>query len=449
MTVDHDRLSQLLAGDAADALTAAQDVPARTAAILADRGRTELLRGRPLALGLADGWLLVAAVDTLGTPLLQRLTALGQPLQLLLSAERLQALGLDNTGSARALAVAPGTPLTRLQELAAAIEVGADDVAKGGAPGNSAELARAAPGVLADTGFVPPPSNALSALANITSAAPAAEEADAWVAALTLCKRARLVPAVLALRLSATATAALAQAQVLCIAAAALGTERTPQAPAPRISHSRLRRISSAPVPLALAEHCRLVLFREADGDAEHLAILVGQPPQGAPVPVRLHSACLTGDLLGSLRCDCGPQLQRAVARLAETGGVLLYLAQEGRSTGLANKLRAYGLQDQGLDTLQADRYLGFREDERDFSVAAAMLLALGHTRIQLLTNNPQKIAALRRGGIDVVERLPLHGQVNSHNERYIRTKQQAGHYGGVASASSEPAAAARADGDA
>jgi GTP cyclohydrolase II len=148
----------------------------------------------------------------------------------------------------------------------------------------------------------------------------------------------------------------------------------------------------------------------------------------GEPVPVRLHSACLTGDLLGSLRCDCGPQLQRAVKRLAETGGVLLYLAQEGRGTGLANKLRAYRLQDVGLDTLQADRHLGFRDDERDFQAAAAMLRALGYPRIRLLTNNPHKIEALRQAGIEIVDRLPLHTPVNDHNARYMQTKQQAGH---------------------
>jgi GTP cyclohydrolase II len=171
-------------------------------------------------------------------------------------------------------------------------------------------------------------------------------------------------------------------------------------------------------------------VFREVDGDAEHLAIVIGQPAAGSAVPVRLHSACLTGDLLNSLRCDCGPQLQRAMAQLCETGGVLLYLAQEGRGTGLANKLRAYRLQDAGLDTLQADRYLGFREDERDFAAAAAMLQALGHTRIRLLTNNPQKIDALRQAGIEVVGRLPLHGPVNDHNLRYLQTKQRAGHLG-------------------
>jgi GTP cyclohydrolase II len=122
--------------------------------------------------------------------------------------------------------------------------------------------------------------------------------------------------------------------------------------------------------------------------------------------------------------------LQRAITQLAETGGVLLYLAQEGRGTGLANKLRAYGLQDAGLDTLQADRHLGFREDERSFLAAAAMLRDLGCLRIRLLTNNPQKIDALRLAGIDVVDRLPLLAPVNVHNERYVQTKRQAGHLG-------------------
>ncbi|HSM21271.1 MAG TPA: GTP cyclohydrolase II RibA, partial [Rubrivivax sp.] len=256
--------------------------------------------------------------------------------------------------------------------------------------------------------------------------APTAPSDDelACSAALTLCKRSRLIPALLLVALPADAGTALAAAQVLQIDPADAALAIPDRA-------AGLRRVSDARVPLLDEEDCTLVLFRELDGDAEHVAIVVGQPPADAPVPVRLHSACLTGDLLGSLRCDCGPQLQRAVARLAETGGVLLYLAQEGRGTGLANKLRAYRLQDAGLDTLQADRHLGFREDERDFAAAAAMLRALGHTRIQLLTNNPQKIAALRQSGIDVVDRLPLHGLVNAHNERYIRTKQQAGHIRG------------------
>jgi len=141
---------------------------------------------------------------------------------------------------------------------------------------------------------------------------------------------------------------------------------------------------------------------------------------------VRAHSSCFTGDLLGSLRCDCGEQLQVAVQRLHEAGGgVLLYLAQEGRGIGLANKLRAYQLQDDGLDTVDADRHLGFSADERSYAIAAAMLRQLGYTRIRLLTNSPHKVRELRARGIDVQEMESLLAPPNEHNERYIRTKRE------------------------
>lgn len=356
----------------------------RAAAIRLDRACTELRRGRPLALATGHGWLLAAAVETLDEALLQWLTQTGSAPRLLLSAERLQALDGRSASAPCALGLPRSITLVQLQQLAAVTSV----------PGDPSVLGK--------------PSTVNG-------------EELAWSAALTMCKRSRLIPALLLVALPADADTALAAAQVLKVDPADAALAIPDQA-------AGLRRVSDAQVPLAAEEDCTLVLFRELDGEAEHVAIVVGQPPADAPVPVRLHSACLTGDLLGSLRCDCGPQLQRAVAQLAATGGVLLYLAQEGRGTGLANKLRAYRLQDAGLDTLQADRHLGFREDERDFAAAAAMLRALGHTRIQLLTNNPQKIAALRQAGIDVVDRLPLHGLVNTHNERYIRTKQQAGH---------------------
>ncbi len=356
----------------------------RAAAIRLDRACTELRRGRPLALATGHGWLLAAAVETLSNAMLQWLTQAGPAARLLLSVERLQALDGRAASAPCALGLPPGITLVQLQQLAAVTSV----------PGD--------PGVLGKP-------------------APVNGDELACSAALTMCKRSRLIPALLLVALPADAGTALAAAQVLQIDPADAALAIPGRA-------AGLRRVSDARVPLAAEEDCTLVLFRELDGDAEHVAIVVGQPPADAPVPVRLHSACLTGDLLGSLRCDCGPQLQRAVAQLAETGGVLLYMAQEGRGTGLANKLRAYRLQDAGLDTLQADRHLGFREDERDFAAAAAMLRALGHTRIQLLTNNPQKIAALRQTGIEVVDRLPLHGLVNAHNERYMRTKQQAGH---------------------
>ncbi|WP_052445116.1 GTP cyclohydrolase II [Chromohalobacter japonicus] len=193
-----------------------------------------------------------------------------------------------------------------------------------------------------------------------------------------------------------------------------------------------LKRISEAEIPLAEAERTRFVLFRESDGLREHLAVLVGDPTRWADaVPTRLHSACLTGDLFGSLRCDCGEQLRTSVAAISERGGgILLYLAQEGRGIGLANKLRAYGLQDAGLDTVDADQVLGFGEDERQYRAALQMLAELAVTRIALLTNNPEKIAAMSLGGIDVVGREACYGQLNEHNRRYLSAKaERAGHW--------------------
>jgi GTP cyclohydrolase II len=187
------------------------------------------------------------------------------------------------------------------------------------------------------------------------------------------------------------------------------------------LSRPELVRVSDADLPLALAGSCTAVLFREVHGHAEHVAIIVGTPNFNQAVQVRLHSSCLTGDVFGSLRCDCGEQLQRALAQLAVQGGVLLYLSQEGRGTGLANKLRAYRLQDTGLDTIKGD--------ERDFQVAVSMLRTLGIAEVKLLTNNPKKIEALRAGGIKVLERIALIPPTNPHNERYIRTKtERAGH---------------------
>ncbi|WP_287124135.1 GTP cyclohydrolase II [Chromohalobacter sp.] len=193
-----------------------------------------------------------------------------------------------------------------------------------------------------------------------------------------------------------------------------------------------LKRISEAEIPLAEADRTRFVLFRESDGLREHLAVLVGDPAQWADaVPTRLHSACLTGDLFGSLRCDCGEQLRGSVAAIAERGGgILLYLAQEGRGIGLANKLRAYHLQDDGLDTVDADQVLGFGDDERRYHVALQMLEALAVTRIELLTNNPGKIDAMSRGGVEVVGRQACYGKLNEHNRRYLSAKaERAGHW--------------------
>jgi GTP cyclohydrolase II len=192
-----------------------------------------------------------------------------------------------------------------------------------------------------------------------------------------------------------------------------------------------LERVAEARVPLADAEDARLIAFRPRDGGLEHLAILIGSPDPSAPVLVRLHSECFTGDLLASLRCDCGDQLRGGVAAIARTGaGLLLYLAQEGRGIGLVNKLRAYRLQDAGFDTLDANEQLGFDADERAYLPAAEMLRQLGYGIVRLLTNNPEKVAALERYGIRVVERVPHVFPSNGHNERYLRTKAtRSGHF--------------------
>lgn len=190
--------------------------------------------------------------------------------------------------------------------------------------------------------------------------------------------------------------------------------------------------VSDAYVPLEDAANTRFMLFREANGLLEHVAVLIGNEPDWPePLPVRLHSSCLTGDLFGSLRCDCGEQLRNSVRAIEdEGGGVLLYLAQEGRGIGLANKLRAYTLQDQGLDTVDADCSLGFSADERRYEAAVEMLHQLEVRRVSLFTNNPLKIEALEDGGITVGDRRPLLGSVNAHNARYLNTKaEKAGHW--------------------
>lgn len=190
--------------------------------------------------------------------------------------------------------------------------------------------------------------------------------------------------------------------------------------------------VSGAPVPLEEAEDARFMLFREANGVTEHVAILIGEREAWPePVPVRLHSACLTGDLFGSLRCDCGEQLRRSLSLFAECGGgVLLYLEQEGRGIGLGNKLRAYALQQEGLDTVEADCVLGFGADERRYHAAVGILRQLGIEAVRIFTNNPDKVHALEAGGIRVVRREPLHGKLNRYNLPYVRAKvQRAGHW--------------------
>lgn len=189
-----------------------------------------------------------------------------------------------------------------------------------------------------------------------------------------------------------------------------------------------LELVTRARVPLEGAEKSELAAFRASDGGPEHYAIIINAPPTDQPVLARLHSECFTGDLLGSLKCDCGAQLRGAIETISKAGGgVLLYLAQEGRGIGLINKLRAYRLQDQGFDTMEANERLGFEADERLYGVAARILKLLGYKSVRLLTNNPDKMAALEAAGVKVAERVAHSFPDNEHNRAYLRTKAEKG----------------------
>ncbi len=188
--------------------------------------------------------------------------------------------------------------------------------------------------------------------------------------------------------------------------------------------NSPLAPVVSARLPLSVSDAGRLHIFRPDDGGEEHYAVEIGQPDRSQPVLSRLHSACFTGDLLGSLKCDCGPQLRASLAQMGNEGaGILLYLNQEGRGIGLANKMRAYSLQDQGFDTVEANHRLGFEDDERDFRIGADILKQMGFTQVRLLTNNPKKVEMMQAEGVKVTERVPLKVGQTAHNADYLKTK--------------------------
>jgi GTP cyclohydrolase II len=240
-------------------------------------------------------------------------------------------------------------------------------------------------------------------------------------AAIALCKQARLLPAALVVPIKPN-DPRIAQANLnaldINLAEMALTTS------------SPLQEITAARLPLEVSEAGRLHIFRPDDGGEEHYAIEIGRPDRAKPVLARLHSACFTGDLLGSLKCDCGPQLRAALHQIGEEGhGVLLYLNQEGRGIGLANKMRAYSLQDQGFDTVEANHRLGFEDDERDFRIGAEILTSMGFSSVRLLTNNPKKISMMSEAGVRVTERVPLVVGRNSHNAAYLDVKaKKSGH---------------------
>lgn len=233
-------------------------------------------------------------------------------------------------------------------------------------------------------------------------------------AAIALCKQAHLLPAALVVPLDADRVA-----ETLAEGLSLLDICHLPSE-----TGAGLVEVAAARVPLGVSEAGRVRVFRPLDGGEEHYAVEIGAPDRSLPVLCRLHSACFTGDVIGSLKCDCGPQLNAALAQIGAQGaGVLLYLNQEGRGIGLANKMRAYALQDQGFDTVEANHRLGFEDDERDFRLGANILKAMGFSRARLMTNNPRKVEMLRGCGLEVTERVPLRVGRTAFNEGYLATK--------------------------
>jgi GTP cyclohydrolase II len=243
----------------------------------------------------------------------------------------------------------------------------------------------------------------------------------AAAAAIELVKLSQGLPAVLAANVTAKDATAF-EPQIIAVEAAAVA----------RFGDDAVQSLtiaSESTIPLNSGAHTRFIVFRDMMGGSS-VAIIVGKPDFTGPVLVRLHSACLTGDVFGSRRCDCGDQLKLALSRLEdEGGGVVLYLAQEGRGLGLANKMRTYKMQEGGLDTVDANTTLGFDDDERDYGIAARMLQMLKCSRVVLLTNNPAKLDGLANAGIEVTGRMPLEAPINADNRRYLTAKAaRAGH---------------------
>jgi GTP cyclohydrolase II len=365
------------------------------AAIAVDRATTEFRRGQPVMILGSHGACLAAAAETVAVASLRRLRQAG-PALLVLTGRRAGVLGLASNQAAAASSHMSQDELPFLARL----------------PGG------------ADAEAVLRLADPTAAAAALPPAAPPPHFPDELAAAsIHLAKLARLLPAAVVAGLperSADEHLRMAAGEgMLAVWASDVAAYETTAA-------TTLEPVGEARVPLEGAEDARIVAFRPSDGSTEHLAIVIGQPDPAKPVLARLHSECFTGDLLGSLRCDCGEQLRGAIAEIArQGGGILLYLAQEGRGIGLVNKLRAYRLQDQGADTADANEQLGFEADERIYLAAAEMLRRLGFKTVRLMTNNPDKVAGLERLGIAVAERVPLVIPANRFNRDYLTTKAQ------------------------
>jgi GTP cyclohydrolase II len=342
-----------------------------------ERGLAEFRSGRPIVLTSTGKSVVLLPVDGMtdeGLASFRQLCAPHRP-YLLIAARRARALGLDGVGPT-GLAIGDLHDATAIFSLAADTEV------------------------------------------RHLSPVPAGETA---AAAIELAKLARLLPALLVAD-GGTAGVSACDPPLMVVAADAVAQFR-------QAAIDSLAAVAEATIPLQGGFPARFVIFRDGIGGTP-VAVIVGKPDLAQPVLVRLHSACLTGDVFGSRRCDCGDQLRLALPQLEQHGGgIILYLEQEGRGLGLANKIRTYQLQDAGLDTVDANTVLGFNDDERDYGVAVRMLQVLGCTRVRLLTNNPAKLDGLSHAGIDVSGRVPLHGPINSDNRRYLTAKAtRAGH---------------------
>lgn len=333
------------------------------------RARADLRMGLPVVI---DGWL-VAAAETLSQPRLAQMRALGPALLVLTRwrAETLNAMVYD--GDLARILLPPDADRAWLRAMAD--------------PAGDLMTPLKGPFRLARGGDTSP-----------------------HRAAIALAKSAELLPALLMVPTDAPPET----------------LTRLPAGPllAELATEAQLAPVAAARLPLLAAENSRLHIFRPDDGAAEHYAVEIGTPHRDQPVLARLHSACFTGDVLGSMKCDCGPQLHAALNAMGQAGqGVLLYLNQEGRGIGLANKMRAYALQSQGFDTVEANHRLGFDDDERDFRIGAGILREMGFSQVRLMTNNPKKVAMLESQGLSVVERVPLITPRNRHNTGYLDVK--------------------------
>jgi GTP cyclohydrolase II len=341
-----------------------------------DRAIAEFRTGRPVALVAGETALVVLLVDALTQSIAEGLDALApSQARLVIPAARLRRLGMAGRNTAGTLAF-PVADAARVNALAFRLDARVD--------------------------------------APVSPVGPLDE------AAIELARLALLSPAVYALPVAA---ADLSGAMVQ-VSMADVSSYRARQVTSLRIA-------GRAPVPLEGAADTEFVVFRGGEGLKDQVAIIVGKPDLSKPVAIRMHSACLTGDLFGSLKCDCGDQLRGTVQKMAQgEGGVLLYLDQEGRGNGIANKMRAYKLQSQGWDTYDADEVLGFGLDQRRFDFAAEMLKQLGVNAVRVMTNNPEKIGALETAGLEVVSENRSYGRQTPENIRYLASKRdRAGHF--------------------